>query len=198
MKALALDLLQYVIAVLTSWKILVGTLAGWLVFTVGLRFKPFGNRTVLVWLGLFLVAAPFPKWRELRQAIAEQHTATRSMEVERDSLRDTLTAIKNARPVSSEQPDKHRAVRARLAFFARQADTLMTGQARTFAMRPEEVAEWTKGVRSYLNTLEPYYALTFDAAVDPDDENTYSGTTSIALSRRRAVLIKFLEELRRP
>lgn len=194
------DVLHYGFAVLTSWKVLVGTVFGWLFFSVVLRLRPFKTRTVLLWLGLFLIIAPFPKWREQKRQIAQLQRAQKTTEAERDSLGAALHAIKTAPPVQNEQSDKYSGVRARLALFVRQADSLVGRFTNDPGMSSgSEVQAWTDRVRHYLKTSapDPSYEVEFNSAADPGDENAYAGPAPLALTKRRAVLVRFLQQLRR-
>jgi hypothetical protein len=191
------DLLSYGAAVLTSWKLLVGTVVGWLFFSVVPRLKPFKPRTILVWLGLFLVIAPFPKWREQRREITRQTQEITKLERDRreaEARRDSISAL-----LTAPRTDEYREVRLRLAFFVRQADTLGERFRRGPAMPYGELHSWTERVHRYLGTrgLDPSYQVEFDVAAGSDDENTFYGSEPVALTKRRAVLVKFLQQLRR-
>ena len=195
------DILRYILAVLTSWKVLAGTLIGWLLFSVVTRFKAFGTRTILLWLGIFLVAAPFRVWREQEQQITQLDRAQTTATTERDSLRVALTASRATQPIRANE-DTYRAVRVRLVFFVRQADSLAMKYAKAPAGPSDaELPAWTERVRRYLRTSapDPSYEVEFNSATEPDDEHTYYGGSQapIALTKRRAVLLKFLEQLRR-
>ena len=150
----------------------------------------------------FLVVAPFRVWREQRQEIAELEQAQATTERQRDSLRAALNSRSTAPPPQENRPDNYRAMRAQLAFFVRQADSLVVRYAKGPAIPSgTELQAWTDRVRHYLRTSapDPSYEVEFNSATEPDDEHAYYGGSQapIALMKRKAVLVKFLEQLRR-
>ncbi len=161
----------------------------------------------LIVSGLLILVSSFPGCAFYRAKDREARMLGDSLALSRRSV-DSLLAIVVAPPVAAVVPvsasgvDRRSPIRARLARFVSELDTL--GQQRpnheSTWMAEEDAKAWKDRVLNYLlnSGLDHSYYYEFKSAASEDDERTFTGHWSVATQRRRVVLMKFIDILRTP
>lgn len=204
------DIIEYLDSLRKGWSVIAGLGVVWFLTELvpklfgPLRWKPPERwelpikRLRWVWVGCILIAAPFPAWRDERNAQVGLRKDLNLVEMSRDSCARLVDELSERQARSTKAYVREQRALALIARAVTECDAMLSASyMMTITVNSDSIARWSSKLAAHIQRdLGEEYAAEFRGAAREDEDRSWSGGGNLGLQRRKSVLVKILQELR--